>query len=168
MYTFRMPETSETDVLSRDVQSLSVVEIDFLLLADRAEAVNGKLYMMGGAWNRMWTQDIGQPSPLSFAIGILVPWNATNIQHQMALWIEDKDGVSVGFRADVGFAAGRPPYADQGEVQRVVLALPSVPVAFPAYGMYVAKATINGETKKRVEFRVVPSQQLLQAGQAFS
>jgi hypothetical protein len=158
-----MTSTSETDVLDRDVQNLNSVEIDFLLLADRAEAVNGKLYMMGGAWDRMWVQDIGQASPLSFAIGILVPWNATNTPHQLALWLEDHDGASVGFRAELEFAAGRPPTAEQGETQRVVLALPSVPITFSVYGMHVVKATIDGDTKKRVEFRVVPPQQLLQS-----
>ena len=31
------------------------VEVDFLQLADRAEVLEGKLYMMGGAWDRLHT-----------------------------------------------------------------------------------------------------------------
>ena len=35
--------------------------IDFLLIADRAEVVSGKLYMMGGAWDHITITDLGQP-----------------------------------------------------------------------------------------------------------
>ena len=34
------------------------VEIDFMLLADKAEVLGGKLYMMGGAWDRLTINDI--------------------------------------------------------------------------------------------------------------
>ena len=68
------------------------VEVDFLLLADRAEVLNGKLYMMGGAWDRRNIRDIAAPVPLSIVVGVLIPWNLTNEPHQLRLRIEDEDG----------------------------------------------------------------------------
>src|SRR4051812_8579026 len=111
---------------------LNRVRIEFLLLADRAEAVNGKLYMMGGAWDRIFLPNLQQPHPLSLAIALCVPWNATNVQHQLTISIEDTDSQPVGFRAEMTFAAGRPPWLEQGDAQRVMLAVPMVPVNFPA------------------------------------
>ncbi len=52
---------------------LERVEIDFLLLADRAEVLNGKLYMMGGAWDRRQIRSIDSPVSLTMVIGVLVP-----------------------------------------------------------------------------------------------
>ena len=57
---------------------LEQVEIDFLLLADRAEVLNGKLYLMGGAWDRRQIRDIDSPVSLTIVVGVLVPWNLTN------------------------------------------------------------------------------------------
>jgi len=78
------------------------------MLADRVEAINGKLYAMGGAWDRMFVPDVKNPTTISFAAVILVPWNATNQQHSVNLSVEDTDGHNVGFTIEVGFnAAGR-------------------------------------------------------------
>jgi len=39
------------------------MQLDFLILADRAEAVNGKLYLLGGAWDRLGLTSLpGQPT----------------------------------------------------------------------------------------------------------
>jgi hypothetical protein len=135
------------------------VTVDFLLLADRAEALNGKLYMMGGAWDRLFLHDLTAPTLISLAVGVLVPWNQTNIQHQLTVAIEDQDGNPIdSFRMEAGFAAGRPPFAEQGERQRVILALPAVPVQLPRFGTYVLRADIQGQDSKRLEFRAVAVQ----------
>ncbi len=100
------------------------------MLADRVEAINGKLYAMGGAWDRMFVPDVKNPTTISFAAVILVPWNATNQQHSVNLSVEDTDGHNVGFTIEVGFNAGRPPWPAQGEAQRVVIAIPAAPIVF--------------------------------------
>ena len=45
---------------------LEQVEIDFLLLADKAEILNGKLYMMGGAWDRIHLKETEVPVKAEF------------------------------------------------------------------------------------------------------
>jgi len=141
---------------SQELQTLSDPEIDFFLLADRAEAVNGKLYLMGGAWDRVFVQDFKQPVTISFALGVLVPWNATNQQHAVQIAIEDIDRRRpVEFSLEAGFVAGRPAWASQGETQRVILAVPSIPVKFPEPGAYQAVAHIAGGRERRVGFSLV-------------
>jgi hypothetical protein len=125
------------------------------MLADRVEAINGKLYAMGGAWDRMFVPDIKNSTTISFAVVILVPWNATNQQHFVSLAVEDTDSHNIGFTIEVGFNAGRPPWSEQGEPQRVVIAIPAAPILFPRHGAFVVKAYINGEPAGSSSFRVV-------------
>ena len=129
----------------------SGIEIDFLLVADRAEVINGKLYAMGAAWDRIGVADFSKPMPLSVAVGVLVPWTATNQPHAVALTLRDADGVAVDFRVDASFVTGRPPFLN-GEVQRVLLAIPATSVVLPGPGNYVLAAAIDGTEMKVVRF----------------
>jgi hypothetical protein len=132
-------------------------EVDFLLLADRAEAINGKLYMLGGAWERIGVVDFSQPLSISVAIGILVPWSATNQNHTMALEIRDADGKPIPFKVEATFVTGRPPFLS-GETQRMLMAIPSTSVTLPGPGSYVLAASIGGIEAKVVRFSAVQTQ----------
>ncbi|HEV8634974.1 MAG TPA: hypothetical protein VG370_12130 [Chloroflexota bacterium] len=133
--------------------------IEFLILADRAEAINGKLYLMGGAWDRTFVQDFGQPVPLSFALSVQVPWVATNQPHTIEITIEDLDRrQSVDFEMRAEFVAGRPAWARVGQPQRVILTIPGAAVMLKEPGEYQIVAKINGgETESRVAFHAVPA-----------
>jgi hypothetical protein len=83
-----------------------------LLLCDFAEALDGKLYVMGGGWNVLYAP--GQPVTMSVATVIAVPWDQTNRKHTLALDLltEDGDPVSIDEQpvAVTGeFELGRPP-----------------------------------------------------------
>lgn len=123
--------------------------VDFLILADRAEAVNGKLYMMGGGWDHLYLAEFGQQQPISLGVGILVPWNATNQAHGLAVRVETEDGAEL-ISAQLNFTAGRPPTLKPGQSQRVVLAF-QLPVKLAALGTYVVKALINDNDQGRKE-----------------
>jgi hypothetical protein len=134
--------------------------IDFLILADRAEAVNGKLYIMGGALETYFIQDIKQPILVSFAVGVLVPWNATNREYELGTKIESEDGQLV-FQLGAKFNQGRPPTVKPGDSQRVILAASGIPVGFKTLGSYRAVTTITGgqtEAQKKVPFRLASVQ----------
>lgn len=138
-----------------DLEAFNHPSVDFLLMADRAEALNGKLYIMGGAWDTNYVQNFGQPILLSMAIGILVPWNSTNVPHTLRVTIEDLDGHPVGFNVEAGFTVGRPPFAVPGSDQRTILSVPVVPQLFPRAGRYSVKAFIDGALRKTVQFQLV-------------
>lgn len=130
------------------------LSIDFLFLADRAEVVNGKLYAMGAAWERIGVADFAQPLNISFALGVLVPWNATERQHTVGLRIHDADGRQLDFRIDANFAVGRPPGLN-GETQRVLLAVPVAGVLLPGPGNYVLSASVDGLEARSVRFSAI-------------
>jgi hypothetical protein len=127
------------------------LEFDFIIMADRAEMVGGKLYMMGGAWDGIILRKIGDVSMFSAAVGIGIPWAATNVQHTLSLLIVDADANELA-RAQVEFTTGRPPQLTVGTRQRAAWALPLV-VAFPASGTYALVCTV-GALEKRIPFTV--------------
>ena len=142
------------------VQSLSQPEIDFVIIADRAEVINGKLFVMGGGYDRIFIGDeMPHTFPLSFAVGVLVPWNACNIELMIQFAIEDPEGKDLaGFGGALGFNVGRPPVMGEGDSQRVMIALPQAPVAFPSYGTYVFRVTLNGGNAKKEALYVTKPQ----------
>jgi hypothetical protein len=133
------------------------LEVDFLLLADRAEAINGKLYMLGGAWERVGVNDFGQPLGISIALGVLVPWSQTNVSHAVVLTLRDADGRGLNFRIEASFVTGRPPFLS-GETQRVLLAIPGASVLLPGPGDYLIVASLDGVEAKSVRFSAVQAQ----------
>ena len=124
--------------------------VDFLILADRAEAVNGKLYMMGGGWDHLYVVDFGQAQSVSFGMGILIPWNATNVNHSLAIKVEGQDGNELA-TLSLNFNTGRPPTLGQCESQKVVLAF-QLGLNLPGPGTYVIKAFINNTEKGKAVF----------------
>lgn len=85
-----------------------------MMLADAAQQVGGKLYILGGGWSTT-----GSPSaPMAVAIKIEVPWHSTNVGHDWRLALVDADGravqtsddrpVEVTGQLEVGRPAGLP------------------------------------------------------------
>lgn len=87
-----------------------------MLLADAAQQVGGKLYILGGGWSTT-----GAPTaPMAVAIKIEVPWDRTNVGHDWRLALVDADGRAVQTSDDrpvevTGLLeVGRPPGLPEG------------------------------------------------------
>lgn len=130
------------------------VEVDFLVLADRAEVLNGKLYMMGGAWDRRYINNIEAPIALSIVIGVLVPWNLTNEPHQLEIRVEDEDGNPIPPAPTATLNVGRPTLATKGQSFRA-MAVIGDQWTLPKLGAYCVVALIAGREAKRVTFYAV-------------
>ena len=133
---------------------LERVEVDFLLLADRAEVLNGKLYMMGGAWDRRHIRDIGAPVPLTIVVGVLVPWNLTNEPHRLRITIEDEDGNTLPPEVEATVNVGRPVNATQGQSFRATVVINNR-WSLPRFGTYRLVASMAGQSERRVAFYAV-------------
>ena len=74
-----------------------------MMLADAAQAVDNKLYILGGGWS------VTGPDPLPSAIAmkIDVPWDQTNQRHRWELALLDDDGVPVFVGEDQATARQR-------------------------------------------------------------
>jgi hypothetical protein len=122
-----------------------------LLLADAAQAVTGKLYVLGGGWSLTGPD----PAPMALAIKIEVPWDRANMKHRWRLELLDGDGAPVDvpsgpertqqpLRIEGEFEAGRPAGLRPGTPLDVTLALNLAPLPLAPGGRYVWRLSIDG------------------------
>lgn len=124
-----------------------------MLLCDAAQAVNGKLYILGAGWNLTGPQ----PVPSALAIQIDVPWDQANRQHRINLRLVTEDATPVtaptpeGERPvviEAGFEVGRPVGHRPGTPLSVVLALNIGPLQLKPESRFEWRCEINGETNE--------------------
>jgi hypothetical protein len=121
-----------------------------MMLADAAQEVNGKLYVLGGGWS------VTGPvlPPMALALKLDVPWSAADHEHEFLLVLVDADGhpVRVGaddaeVRAGGTFEVGRPQGLPAGTDIDFAFAVtvPSLPLAA---GRYAWQLWIDGDTRE--------------------
>jgi len=130
-------------------------EIEYLTVANHAEAINGMLYLQGAGWTTIQqpVNPQGVPAVMTFgiAVSILIGWNETNRRYPLVLRLSDEDGDEV-FRIDAQAEAGRPPGTPVGSRMRSVLAL-NAAVPFGRAGGYELRADLADEHRS-VAFQV--------------
>jgi hypothetical protein len=136
-----------------------------MLLADAAQAVGGKLYILGGGWSIIGPQ----PAPTAIALKIEVPWNEANISHRLHLALFDEDGKPVviptpdgdkPYEIHLTFEVGRPPGLRPGTPLDVALAISIAPIALRPESRYVWRCSINEQPEEggEVSFSTRPLQ----------
>lgn len=130
------------------------MEVDWLILADGAEVVNNKLYLLGGGWESL-TINAAFPRRHVRAVvaAFRVPWDETNRRHAVELAILDEAGqelATVPGQIEVGRPAGVP----LGGAQRVQMAV-GLALTLTRPGTYAAVGRIEGREARRTEFYVV-------------
>jgi hypothetical protein len=123
-----------------------------LMLADSAQAVEGKLYILGGGWSLVGPE----PTPMAIALKIEVPWDETNRRHTWKLELLDSDGRAVAVPGDseeaaieIGgeFEVGRPAGVKPGTPIDLPLAINLTPLPLEPGGRYVWKLSIDDRTE---------------------
>ena len=135
-----------------------------ILLADAAQAAEGKLYVLGGGWSITGPE----PSPMALAVKIEVPWDQANHPHVCRLELLDSDGQPVEAETPIGeeqpiffeanFEVGRPAGVKPGTPIDLPLAVNIPPVRLDAGGRYEWRMSIDGRTEPdwRVAFSTCP------------
>jgi hypothetical protein len=122
-----------------------------LMLADSAQAVEGKLYILGGGWSVTGPE----PTPMAIAMKLEVPWDETNRRHAWRLELLDSDGRPVtlssgadGRAIEIGgeFEVGRPAGVKPGTPIDLPLAINLSALALEPDGRYVWKLWIDDRT----------------------
>jgi hypothetical protein len=119
-----------------------------LLLADAAQAVGGKLYVLGGGWSIIGPN----PSPMAIAVKVEVPWDQTNTKHVLRLDLLDSDGVPYvppgqpdPLVIEGEFEVGRPTGLKAGTPIDFPLAVNIAPIEFEEDRRYEWRLTIDGK-----------------------
>ena len=129
------------------------VTVDFVLLADFAQAVGGKLTIVGAGWNILNAPQYPHNLPFGLGLGFLVPWGETNRKHPFKFVIRKSEGVELasgGGDFEVGRDAGTP----SGMAQRAVIAIAGQ-LRIPEEGTYEIVVTA-GDDEKTVIFEAMP------------
>ncbi len=121
-----------------------------LLLADYAQVAEGKLNVIGAGWT------FTGPGPSTFALGLLleVPWDATNLDHEVMLRLVDEDGGPVLDPAGspvivlTTFQLGRPAGVAAGVAQSVPLAINFPGLLLPPGGRFEWVLSVDGDTEE--------------------
>ena len=131
------------------------MDIEWLIIADAAQVVGGKLYMLGGGYDRV-TLPKQPPAPHNMAVAVAfrVSWNETNTKHNFDLDILDGDGNKI-LGSSGQFEVGRAPGILPGQDQRTQLAM-NIGWRVDKLGSYEAVARV-GDLERRFPFYVVTS-----------
>jgi hypothetical protein len=145
-----------------------------MLLCDAAQAVAGKLYILGAGWSQILVPDT--PVNMALAVKLEVDWHQANDPHRVTLNLLDADGEQVSLPMmqavegeeepqltdvpvvnEVMVETGRPPGLAPGTSLDAPLVFDFHGLALPT-GSYVWELQVNGEPQARVAFRVGPVQ----------
>jgi hypothetical protein len=134
------------------------IGIDHLMVADGAQAVGGKLYILGGGWDRIMLPEFPGTAQLPFYVvfSISVPYALTNRKINFGVSIHDSDGELVDEPAQGQLEQGRPPGLRPGTPQRIPFAAALNPL-FPTPGRYVIRVTADGDPAGEAAIEVVPA-----------
>jgi hypothetical protein len=125
------------------------VQQEFLLLADRAEAANGKIFIHGGGVDRHFVNPKATP-PVQLnadvALGILTDWAETNTDHVFTVRVEDEDA-KPAWAMEAQFQVGRPPGAKPGQQFRQLIAIRG-PIPLPGRGAFKVVLEIDGKAQE--------------------
>lgn len=136
-----------------------------ILLADAAQAIGGKLYILGGGWSLIGPD----PTPSAVAVKLEVPWDRANHRYQLMLQLVDADGQAVVVPSPEGgesqpleftaeFEAGRPPGLRAGTPLDGAFAINLGPLPLEPGNRYAWRLMIDGETEPewQIGFSVRP------------
>ena len=145
------------------------MEVEWLILADAAQVVGNKLYILGGGWDNL-TVNTEFPflQKCAVALSIKVPWNETNQKHTFEVEILTEDITTEEpkslLKVAGHFEVGRPPGIPQGQEQRFQLAI-DMNLKIEDFGTKAIVARIEGQELRRILFNVVPGPMLTLKGQ---
>lgn len=132
------------------------MEIEHAVLADYAEIVGGKLYLMGGGWDVNNVAAIPANLRIAVALGVRIEWEETDRAIPVLVAVEDDDGKEY-LRMEGSLQATRASGVPEGSTQLSQLAA-NLPLSAPHAGGYIVRVSAgSGEAaiRRNLPFRVV-------------
>ncbi|MBI4677917.1 MAG: hypothetical protein HY748_10075 [Elusimicrobia bacterium] len=142
------------------------MEIDFAFLADCAEVNQGKMSVLGGAFDTIWVEKLPAIHPrLSFVLRLVLSPSEMGRKHSLEINIVDEDGkriATVGGELSVG---SRSPDLPAGWRQGFLSVMNFQHLTFTKFGNYCFEIVANNSSLKSVALRVAQRVPLQRAQQ---
>lgn len=139
-----------------ELEDAAQIRITMMIAADSAQAVDGKLYVLGGGFNHLGVSEFPTAHSFDIAMMVEVPWTETNRPYEISVELVDADGQALGYRAEAVLETGRPAGARLGTSFAVPLVVP-IAWEFALAGRYVLLGAVDGVERARVVIEVVPA-----------
>lgn len=133
--------------------------VDFALLADAVQVVQGKLYVLGGGWDTLFvTQFPARYPTLGLGLRVRVPWSWTDQVLVIGVDLQDEDGGRVLPTPPVaqGVKVARPQGIPEGSDVGVARSFTFNNISFPSAGAFSFVVMLNHEVASRLRFSVRP------------
>jgi hypothetical protein len=131
------------------------MEIDFAFLADSAEAVNGKIYVIGGAIDTIWAKQVPSTHPhLSFVLRLKFDVAEIGRKHKLEIQIMDEDGIIVANLGGELEIPSKNPNLPKGWQQTSVAVLNFQNLKFSKFCDYSFNILVNNSCLRSVPLRV--------------
>lgn len=132
------------------------MEVDFAFLADSAESVGGKFYVLGGGIDTIWSKQapIAYQRQLSFVLRIILEVAEIGRKHKLEIQIMDEDGniiANVGGDLEI---QTKNPQLPKGWRQSFITVLNFQNFSFPKFGNYSFNILVNNSSLKSIPLRV--------------
>jgi hypothetical protein len=131
--------------------------IDFALLADAVQVVQGKLYVLGGGWDTLFVAGLPARYPtLGLGLRVRVPWSWTDQVLVIGVDLQDEDGARVLPTPPLkqGVKVARPQGLPEGSDVGVARSFTFNNLTFPSEGYYSFVVSLNDEVATRLRFAV--------------
>ena len=131
------------------------MEVDFALLSDRADIVNGKLYMLGGAFDTLFGANVPvKNQSMTLVMRFLFSAPELNQVYKMEVRLIDSDGKKI-ISVPGQLAVKETPKAVQGYRTSVLTAINFFNTQFPKFGDYSFDIFVGERCVKSVQLRVM-------------
>jgi hypothetical protein len=130
--------------------------VDFALLADSVQAVQGKLYILGGGWDTLYVSSFPARHPsMAIALRVKVPWSSSGQQVKIGVELQDADGASLLPGGQVVHTVAVP---RRNEMERadtgLVRAFTFANLTFETAGDYSFVISLDDQVAERLRFMV--------------
>jgi hypothetical protein len=120
------------------------MRIEFLMLADAVQTAGGKLYILGGAWDRFQTNAFPAATQMAIAASLLLGWEESGMKHAMTISIADEKGIPIIPPMEGVIEVGRPVDVKPADQRAVIGINATIPIKEP--GRYFVQLVAGGET----------------------
>lgn len=124
--------------------------------ADHADAVNGKVYVNGGFWNKLsYPQYPAVVATMSLVAVIRIPFREYQEDHRFLLGMVDADGNALPLKVEGQFRVGASPDLRRGDPTLMPLAIPVSGLRIEAPGDYSFTLSVDGTELARYQVRAI-------------